>query len=73
MEPDISDAEGAQSASEIGQSGTECQENPTKNAREFGSAHRGGQLQSYSLWMRMGITADIRLNGMSPKEACNKW
>ena len=68
QEPDTSEDEGANSKSD-----DDFEQNPKKKARGVGSAHRGGQLQSYSLWMRMGITADIRLNSMSTKEACEKW
>ena len=39
----------------------------------LGKCHKGGELNSYSLWMRMGVTSDIRLESMSPKDACEKW
>ena len=30
-------------------------------------------MKSYSLWLRMGITKDIRLNGMAIKAALEKY
>ena len=45
----------------------------TKKRKGLGCSHKGGQLAGYSLWMRMGVTSDIRLESMSPKDACEKW
>ena len=64
-----------QSSSESeGGSDYDSSESATKKKRRgLGSAHKGGELNAYSLWMRIGITSDIRLENMSPKDACEKW
>ena len=41
----------------------------TKKRRGVVCSHKGGQSESYSLWMRMGVTSDIRLESVSPKDA----
>ena len=41
--------------------------------RGLGSSHKAGNLKSYSLWMRMGITKDLRDGGMPMKAALEKW
>ena len=37
-----------------------------------GSSHKGQKVKAYSLWLRMGITQDIRISGMGIKAAC-QW
>jgi len=46
---------------------------PSKKPRGMGSSHKSGSVKSYSLWMRMGITKDIRIGGMVMKAALEKW
>ena len=61
------------SESEGGSDSDSSESAPKKKRRGLGSAHKGGEVNSYSLWMRIGITSDIRLENMSPKDACEKW
>ena len=51
---------------------TPNQSSSTKK-RGVGSSHKGGTMKSYSLWLHMGITKDIRLNGMTIKAALEKY
>ena len=39
----------------------------------LGSAHKGGSVRKYSLWTRISFTSDVRLSGMTVKEAKVKY
>ena len=39
----------------------------------LGSAHKGGKVRKYSLWTRMSFAGDVRLRGMTVKEAKVKY
>ena len=39
----------------------------------LGSAHKGGKVRKYSLWTRISFTGDVRLRGMTVKEAKVKY
>ena len=39
----------------------------------LGSAHKGGTVRKYSLWTRISFTGDVRLRGMTVKEAKAKY
>ena len=54
------------------QSSSEQQTRKPRGLR-VGSCHKGGKLKKYSMWLRIGLTSDIRLGNMTPKEACTKW
>ena len=68
-----SNAKQSCSESEGGSDSDSSESAPKKKRRGLGSAHKGGEVNSYSLWMRIGITSDIRLENMTPKDACDKW
>jgi len=53
---------------------SEC-ENESSRAfkRGIGSAHKGGSLKKYDLWMRIGFTTAVRETGLTVKEACDKF
>ena len=46
---------------------------PSKKPRGMGSSHKAGSVKSYSLWMRIGMTQDIRVGGMVMKAVLEKW
>ena len=41
-------------------------------ARGIGSSHKDGKLRKYSLWLRICFTHDVRVSGMSIKDAIAK-
>ena len=48
-------------------------ESSTAKRKGVGSSHRGGKVQKYDLWMRIGFTSAVRVAGLSMKEACEKF
>ena len=59
------------------EAGGDTSESETDSSRArkvgLGSAHRGGKVKKYDLWMRIGFTTAVRLTGLSVKEACDKF
>ena len=55
----------------------ECSESETDSSRAkkggLGSAHKGGKIGKYSLWLRMSFATAVRESEMSVKDACTKF
>ena len=54
-----------------------CSESETESSRAkkggLGSAHRGGNIGKFNLWLRMSFTSAVRESEMSVKDACPKF